>query len=89
MANAATPIPKHTTSVGFSTRHLRKDLLDGMRVAATLRSTNLEDILNQALEAGLPVIRGEAAVRWLNGSSPSAGGSHAKHPLAFVKDEEE
>lgn len=85
MANAATPIPSHTEAVAFSTRHLRKDLLDGMRVAATLLGTNLEDTLNQALAAGLPVVRGEAEVRWMG----KAKGKRRPHPVSLAGDLDE
>jgi hypothetical protein len=52
---------KTTTAADFKymaylTKHLRKDLHDRLRVQGAISNRTVEDVLNQVLAAGLPII---------------------------------
>lgn len=46
-------------TVNYSTRNLRTDLLDRLRVLAALGHTSIETVLNHALARGLDVLDAE------------------------------
>lgn len=48
---------------GFSTRHMRVDILDALRTLATRLDCNVEDAVNRALELGIPRLRKQARQR--------------------------
>ena len=54
-----TPTTKGDEIVAYTTRHLRRDLLDKARVLAALRRTTIEDVVNLALDAGLRRLMGK------------------------------
>lgn len=64
MGRMRTPIPKGSGRRKFSTRNLRGDLLDQMRLIATWDDTNLEDVFNRGLAAGLPIIKAPALAKY-------------------------
>ena len=51
--------PKYQTVV-YTTKHMRLDLLDRVRVLAARRRETCESIINRLLEIGLPILEREA-----------------------------
>jgi len=49
--------------IAYTTRNLRADLRDRLRVQATLLRTTMEDIVNRALSLGLEELEGRDAPR--------------------------
>lgn len=51
-----TPTSPNRRYTLYLTKHLRMDLLDRLRMQATIRTTTLEDMVNITLEVGLPIV---------------------------------
>lgn len=45
-----------TRAKAYFMRRLNDDLRDRVRMVATLRNTSMEAIMNEAIEAGLPIL---------------------------------
>lgn len=46
---------KHVTTV-YTTKHMRLDLLDRVRILAVARHETVETVINRVLEVGWPVV---------------------------------
>jgi hypothetical protein len=57
MARQRTHVPDGIERCKFSSRNFRRDLLDQLRVAAAWDGCALEEMLNRALAAGLPIVK--------------------------------
>jgi len=58
-----TPAGRGVKMIAYTTRNLRADLRDRLRVQATLLRTTMEDIVNRALSLGLEELEGRDAPR--------------------------
>ena len=45
-----------TRAKAYFMRRLKDDLRDRVRMVATLRNTSMEQVMNEAIEAGLPAL---------------------------------
>jgi hypothetical protein len=55
-----TPLPPSVKTRPYTTRNLRVDLIERMRLVAALEDTTIEDVLNRAVEAGLDTLHRKA-----------------------------